>query len=161
MLLCVPALPVCIYELQAVKDCKRLRLSPVDLVALSPGSLFKDGGRRESLVTSGEKLLTSAALVWRYQSDCRSKPRVHATFCPLSKKLSTQWLVKNSFRMCGRGSSPESPRSKFAVVGCGSDSLTILCSSEFTGTKCITELNTTLDASKTSKIVNSLHCYQV
>ena len=58
--------------------------------------------------------------------------------------------------MCGRGSSPESPRSKLAVVGCGTDSLTILCSSEFTGTKCVTELNTTPDASKTSKIVNSL-----
>ena len=64
--------------------------------------------------------------------------------------------------MCGRGASPESPRSKFAVVGCRTDSLTIFCSSECTCTKCITELNTTADASKTrSKIVNSLRCYQL
>ena len=62
--------------------------------------------------------------------------------------------------MCGRGASPESPRSKFAVVDCGTDSLTILCSFKFTCTKCVTELNTTADASKTrSKIVNSLHYY--
>ena len=27
---------------------------------------------------------------WRYQSDCRMKSRVQVTFCPLSKKLSTQ-----------------------------------------------------------------------
>ena len=64
--------------------------------------------------------------------------------------------------MCGRGASPESPRSKFAVVGLRTDSLTILRSSEFTCAKCVTELNRAADASKTrSEIVNSLRCYQV
>ena len=74
-----------------------------------------------------EKLSTSGALLWRYQSDCRTKPRVHMTFCPLSKNCqlknelvsveNTSKVGEKQFRMCGRGASPESPRSKFAVVG--------------------------------------------
>ena len=49
---------------------------------------------------------------------------------------------------------PERPRSKFTVVGCGIESLNILCSSKFTCTKCVIELNTTADALKTrSEIV--------
>ena len=50
----------------------------------------------------------------------------------------------------------------FLLLVCGTDSLTILCSSEFTCTNCVMELNTTADASKArSEIVNSLRCYQV
>ena len=45
---------------------------------------------------------------------------------------------------------------------CGTDSLIILRSSEFTSTKCIAELNGAADASGTkSEIIQSLHCYQV
>ena len=39
------------------------------------------------------KLLTSGTLLWQHQSDCRTKTRVHVTFCPLSKKLSTRKCV--------------------------------------------------------------------
>ena len=81
-------------------------------------------GIRDAYIWGCLYLLDTGALLWRYQSDCRTKPRVHVTLCPLSKKLSTQQkivnspprLVKNSFRMCVSGASPESPRSKFAVV---------------------------------------------
>ena len=54
---------------------------------------------------------------------------------------------EKQFRMCGRGASPESPRSKFAVVGLRDQlALTILRSSEFTCTKCVMGLNRAADA---------------
>ena len=141
---------------------QEVKVKASELSSLVPRlSPQKRGELGESLVTFRGKVVDFRRLGLAYQSDCRTKPRVHVTFCPLSKKLSTWRLVKNSFQMCTREASPESPRSKLAVVGCRTDSLTILCSSEFTCTKCVTELNTTADAPKTNKIVNSLCCYQV
>ena len=143
------------------------------LLALSSGSLLKNGGRREPGNIWGKscRLLppcsgsTNQIAEWNHMYTWHF---VHsAKNCQLKNELVsvdyTPWrLVRNSFRMCGRGASPESSRSKFTVVGCGTDLLTILCSYEFTCTKCITKLNTTTDASKMrSEIVNSLCCYQV
>ena len=74
-----------------------------------------------------------------------------------------QRLVKNSFQMYmyRTGACPESPRSKFTIV-CLRDQLTIPCSSEFTWTNCITELNRAADVSRTkNETVNSLCYYQV
>ena len=52
------------------------------------------------------------------------KSCVHTTFCPLSKILSTQnelvsvdYTLKVGDKQFSEGASPESPRSKFAVVG--------------------------------------------
>ena len=57
----------------------------------------------------------------------------------------------------------KSRESKIKGWFCGTDLLTVLCSSEFTCTKCVTELNTTADASKTINEQNlkCLRCYQV
>ena len=46
-------------------------------------------GGGESLVTSRGKVVDFCRLGLGYQSDCRTKPHVHMTFCPLAKKLST------------------------------------------------------------------------
>ena len=68
----------------------------------------------------------------------------------------TLMVGENSFWMCGIGAHPESPRSKFAVLGCETDSL---CSSEFTCTKWFTELDTTVDASKIRNTIVSCYRY--
>ena len=59
--------------------------------------------------------------------------------------------------MCGRGASPEIPRSKFTVVGLRHR---LLHSSEFTCTKCVTELSSAADASTTKSevVVSFLYC---
>ena len=74
-----------------------------------------DGGR-ESLVTSAGKVVDSTTLLWWYQSDCRMKPCLHMTFCPLSKKPisidSTSKVVEKQFSDVRKWR-----KSKFAVVG--------------------------------------------
>ena len=74
-----------------------------------------DGGR-QSLVTSAGKVVDSTTLLWRYQSDCRMKPCLHITFCPLSKKLisidSTSIGGEKQFSDVRKWR-----KSKFAVVG--------------------------------------------
>ena len=77
--LCVVLCVVLIIEL--LPTLSVLSVLSADKVASSPGSLLKNGGRREPGNIRGKSC--------RYQSDCRTKPRVHVTFCPLSKKLST------------------------------------------------------------------------
>ena len=79
-------------------------------------------GGRESLVTLQEKLLTSDTLLRQYQSDCRTKSRLHVTFYLLSKLLSTQkWTyehglkLKSWWKMVFRWA--EGARSKFPAVG--------------------------------------------
>ena len=99
----------------------QISLLAMPWVASSPGSLLKTGGEeREPGNIQRKSCQLPAPLLWRYQSQCRTKPCVHMAFWIFSKKLSTQnpqRLVRNSFRMCGRDASPESPRSKFTVVG--------------------------------------------
>ena len=56
---------------------------------------------------------------------------------------------EKQFWVCRRGTSPESPRSKFTVVGLRDQLTPILRSSEFTCKKRVTELNRVADASKT------------
>ena len=66
-------------------------------IASSPGSLLKngEGGEERAWEHLQKKLSTSGALLWRYQSDCRTKLRVHVTFCPLSKKIvNSKWTFK-------------------------------------------------------------------
>ena len=63
-------------------------------------------------------------------------------------------MVKNSFRTCGRGASPESPRSKFVVVGL-QDQLgrsPYFAAPSLHVQSAFTELNTTADALKTRRI---------
>ena len=91
--------------------------------ALSSGT----GVRRVPGNIRGEKLSISATFLWKYQLDCRTKPHVPVTFCPLCKKcqlenelISVDYTLKvgeSSFRMCGISANPDSSRSKFAVVG--------------------------------------------
>ena len=99
------------------------------------------GGREPGNIRE-EKLSTSAALVWRYNQIAERNHVykwhfVHSAInCQLKNELVsvdyTSKIDEKQFRMCGRGTSSESPRSKFAVISCRTDLLTILCNSEFT-----------------------------
>ena len=56
-----------------------------------------------------------------------------------------------------RGASPKSPRSKCIQLVYGTESITILCSSEFTCTKCVMKLNRSR-AADTSRTKREIAC---
>ena len=88
------------------------------------------------------------------------------TFCPLGKNFQLEkelykaWTIPQKLDVRREQKTKES---KIIVhFGLRDSSLIILGSSEFTCTKCVTELNRAADASRTkSEIVNSLCCYKV
>ena len=106
--------------------------------------------------------MTSGTLLWWYQSDCRTKPNVHMTLCPLSKNcqleneliyISTEYTSKVGEKQFSdvwkggkfRESKIQGNSSWLVGLPCSPQ---LLRSCEFTCTKCIMKLYRTVDASR-------------
>ena len=74
-------------------------------LASVPGSLLKNRGQERAWRHPRESCRLPAPCSGGIcQSDCRTKPRVHVTFCPLSKKLSTRQAQTTTQRQVQNGS---------------------------------------------------------